>query len=253
MRVALAQINVTVGDLDGNVRHILETIEAAEPRGASGITLFPELALTGYPPEDLRLQGALHRRPAHGARDGRRRVLAAGAHRLRGPRSETTSTTRSRCAATTGCCRRTTSAGFPTTASSTSSATSRRAPPPASSSSAGRCSPTRSARTSGSPSSPKRPPGRAHRSSSTSRRRRFTPARRASARRCSCARARDNNVWLAYCNLVGGQDELVFDGRSLVISPSGEVVARGVPFEEDLVIADFTPGAQARRIGRPRA
>ena len=34
-----------------------------------------------------------------------------------------------------------------------------------------------------------------------------------------CARARDNNVWLAYCNLVGGQDELVFDGRSLVISP----------------------------------
>ncbi len=59
-----------------------------------------------------------------------------------------------------------------------------------------------------------------------------------------CARARDNGVWLAYCNLVGGQDELVFDGRSLVISPSGEVVARGAAFEEDLVIADFAPGAQ---------
>jgi len=57
-------------------------------------------------------------------------------------------------------------------------------------------------------------------------------------------RARDNEVWLAYCNLVGGQDELVFDGRSVLISPSGEVVARGASFEEDLVIADFTPGAK---------
>jgi len=57
-------------------------------------------------------------------------------------------------------------------------------------------------------------------------------------------RARDNNMWLAYCNLVGGQDELVFDGRSVVISPSGEVVARGAAFAEDLVIADFTPGAK---------
>jgi len=57
-------------------------------------------------------------------------------------------------------------------------------------------------------------------------------------------RARENNVWLAYCNLVGGQDELVFDGRSVLISPSGEVVARGASFAEDLVIADFTPGAR---------
>jgi NAD+ synthase (glutamine-hydrolysing) len=57
-------------------------------------------------------------------------------------------------------------------------------------------------------------------------------------------RARDSGVWLAYCNLVGGQDELVFDGRSVVISPSGEVVARGASFAEDLVIADFTPEAK---------
>ncbi|MDP2234372.1 MAG: NAD+ synthase, partial [Actinomycetota bacterium] len=57
-------------------------------------------------------------------------------------------------------------------------------------------------------------------------------------------RARENGVWLAYVNLVGGQDELVFDGRSVVISPLGEVVARGMAFAEDLVIADFTPGAK---------
>jgi NAD+ synthase (glutamine-hydrolysing) len=59
-----------------------------------------------------------------------------------------------------------------------------------------------------------------------------------------CQRARDNELWLAYCNLVGGQDELVFDGRSVIISPAGEVVARGASFAEDLVIADFTPGAK---------
>ncbi|HEY3318349.1 MAG TPA: NAD+ synthase [Coriobacteriia bacterium] len=52
------------------------------------------------------------------------------------------------------------------------------------------------------------------------------------------ARCRDNRVWMAYCNLVGGQDELVFDGRSVVISPTGEVVARAKSFEEDLLVVD---------------
>lgn len=59
-----------------------------------------------------------------------------------------------------------------------------------------------------------------------------------------CERARSNNVWIAYCNLVGGQDELVFDGRSLVISPTGQVIARGASFAEDLVIADFVPDSK---------
>jgi NAD+ synthase (glutamine-hydrolysing) len=54
-------------------------------------------------------------------------------------------------------------------------------------------------------------------------------------------RASDNGVWLAYCNLVGGQDELIFDGRSVLISPSGEVVARAASFAEDLIIADIPP------------
>ena len=52
-------------------------------------------------------------------------------------------------------------------------------------------------------------------------------------------RASEHGVWLAYCNLVGGQDELVFDGRSLVVSPAGEVVARAVSFEEDLLLVEF--------------
>ncbi len=57
--------------------------------------------------------------------------------------------------------------------------------------------------------------------------------------------ARANGVWIAYCNLVGGQDELVFDGRSVVIAPSGEVVARAAAFAEDLLVVDIDPAAHS--------
>jgi NAD+ synthase (glutamine-hydrolysing) len=52
-------------------------------------------------------------------------------------------------------------------------------------------------------------------------------------------RAADNVVMVAFCNLVGGQDELVFDGGSVVFDERGEVVARARQFEEDLLVADL--------------
>lgn len=52
VRLALAQINTVVGDIDGNVQKILEHIARARLQGAE-IVVFPELAVTGYPPEDL--------------------------------------------------------------------------------------------------------------------------------------------------------------------------------------------------------
>ena len=55
MRIALAQINTTVGDLDGNRGLILETLREAESKGAD-LVCFPELSLCGYPPEDLLLK-----------------------------------------------------------------------------------------------------------------------------------------------------------------------------------------------------
>ena len=55
VRVAMAQINVTVGDLDGNVEKIALWSEKAKQVGAD-IVMFPELALCGYPPEDLLLK-----------------------------------------------------------------------------------------------------------------------------------------------------------------------------------------------------
>jgi len=55
VRVALSQINAVVGDLEGNAARILQDVDRAHALGAE-IVLFPELALTGYPPEDLLLK-----------------------------------------------------------------------------------------------------------------------------------------------------------------------------------------------------
>jgi NAD+ synthase (glutamine-hydrolysing) len=55
LRVAMAQVNSTVGDLEGNVAKIRRFLAEAEKRGA-GLVVFPELAVTGYPPQDLLLE-----------------------------------------------------------------------------------------------------------------------------------------------------------------------------------------------------
>ncbi|HEY4997319.1 MAG TPA: nitrilase-related carbon-nitrogen hydrolase, partial [Solirubrobacteraceae bacterium] len=55
MRLALCQINTTVGDIAGNAERVRDGIRAAREAGAE-LVLFPELALTGYPPEDLLLK-----------------------------------------------------------------------------------------------------------------------------------------------------------------------------------------------------
>lgn len=57
--------------------------------------------------------------------------------------------------------------------------------------------------------------------------------------RMLATRAEDNAVALAYVNLVGGQDELVFDGQSLIIDERGHIIACGKLFEEDLIVADI--------------
>src|SRR5206468_10421587 len=58
-------------------------------------------------------------------------------------------------------------------------------------------------------------------------------------------RARDNTAIVLFCNLVGGQDELVFDGHSVAIDATGDVVARAPQFEEALTVCTVDPGAVA--------
>ena len=55
LRIAIAQLNLTVGDLDGNVARALEMVERAEAADAD-VVLLPEMTITGYPPEDLVLK-----------------------------------------------------------------------------------------------------------------------------------------------------------------------------------------------------
>ncbi len=71
--------------------------------------------------------------------------------------------------------------------------------------------------------------------------------------RMLATRAADNIVYVAFCNLVGGQDELVFDGGSAVFDPQGELLARGRQFAEDLVVTDLDLSAVFRqRLHDPR-
>ncbi len=60
-------------------------------------------------------------------------------------------------------------------------------------------------------------------------------------------RATDNAAVVAFCNLVGGQDELVFDGGSVIIDERGQAIARGAQFAEDFIVADVDLSAVFRR------
>ncbi|MBN2007436.1 MAG: NAD+ synthase [Anaerolineae bacterium] len=71
--------------------------------------------------------------------------------------------------------------------------------------------------------------------------------------RMLATRATDNAAVVAFCNMVGGQDELVFDGASAIFNERGEIVARGAQFEEDFVVTDVDVGAVFnRRLHDPR-
>ena len=67
------------------------------------------------------------------------------------------------------------------------------------------------------------------------------------------ARARAYGAHFAFCNLVGGQDELVFDGQSFLVAPDGEVLARAAQFEEELLLCEIPGPAGACRLAEPLA
>ena len=92
MRLALAQINTTVGDLDGNRERILARLDEARDAGAD-LVLFPELAITGYPPEDLLLRPSFVRAARALARADRRARRAASSRSSASRTSTATSTT----------------------------------------------------------------------------------------------------------------------------------------------------------------
>ena len=241
MRVALAQLNVVVGDLDGNVGRIAAAVEEAK-RAAADLVVFPELAVTGYPPEDLLLRPGFIRAAREAVDEVARGcdgiVALVGAPAFDRDLANAAFV----CAGRAPCRASTASTSSRTTASSTSTATSR---PAASSCCSGSATslvgPTicEDVWQPGPPATDLALAGATllvNLSASP-----FHVGKAEDREEMLVTRARDNAAYIAFCNLVGGQDELVFDGHSVVLDDEGEVVARAPGFEEALLVVDVDP------------
>src|SRR5713226_5395538 len=91
IRIGLAQVNTTVGDLEGNTHLITEWIGRARDEGAD-IVAFPELALTGYPPEDLVLKPGFVRETSSSSTSSRDRPRESRRSSVSSTRTETFTT-----------------------------------------------------------------------------------------------------------------------------------------------------------------
>ena len=252
LRLALVQINTTVGDLDGNTAKVLDYIERAKALHAD-LVAFPEMAIPGYPPEDLLFkpsfiqaniqsmhqvvaasqgitvvvgfvdaQGDIHNAAAV-ARDGQ---LLGVYHKMYLPNYGVFDEDRYFKAGTqcpvfvingisigVNICEDIWYAVGPTAVQRDAGAEI-------------------IVNINASP---------------------YHAGKRAFRERMVATRASDNEVYVAYTNLVGGQDELVFDGGSAIFDQSGELIARGKQLEEDMVVADLDVDAIFRhRLRDPR-
>ncbi|MCC6831107.1 MAG: NAD+ synthase [Thermoleophilia bacterium] len=246
MRLALAQLNTVVGDIEGNAGRIADALAAAGEADA-GLVLFPELAISGYPPEDLLM------RPRF-ARDCRRAVeeLAAGVTRgaavIGFPEwdgdcfnsaavvadGRVQAVYRKRFLPNYGVfdeARYFAAGDAPLVVEIAGMRVGIAIcediwyPSPVASDLAA-AGVDLIACISASPW---------HRGKADAR------------ERMLATRAADSAAALAFCNLVGGQDELVFDGRSLVADASGLVTARAPQFSEVLMVADVDRDLAVRR------
>ena len=239
LRVAAAQINVTVGDLAGNVERILGGLEAAEAAGAD-LVAFPELAITGYPPEDLLI------RPA---------FVAEAQQALE------------KVAARTG--RTAAVVGFPLAGRDLFNAAAVCAEGSVRGLYRKWLLPNYGVFDEARYFTPSDDPGSLFviggvRVAVSICEDVWTPTGPIAAQAAGGAelavnvnaspyyagriaeratmlatRAADHSVPILYVNLVGGQDELVFDGGSCVFDESGHIVARAKQFEEDLLVVDL--------------
>jgi NAD+ synthase (glutamine-hydrolysing) len=246
MRLALAQINVVVGDLDGNRRRILAGLAEAKGAGAD-LVLFPELVVTGYPPEDLLLRPAFVRaaeeslREIGRATDGvtalvgtpwfdrdlfnacavcsggevkalyRKRFLpnygVFDEDRYFAPGRDLLLLRLGEILVGPTICEDVWQPGPPATDLALAGA-------------------ELIVNLSASP---------------------YHVGKAEDREEMLVTRARDNSSYFAFCNLVGGQDELLFDGHSVVLDDEGEVLARAPGFEEALLVVDLDP---SEAIGR---
>jgi len=239
LRIALAQINVTVGDIEGNAQRILRAIRHAEEQGADVVAL-PELAVTGYPPEDLLLKPEFieaNRRALEriACEVGQTVAVCGFADRRDDLFNAAALLHAGRVAAVYH------KALLPTYSVFDEDRYFR----------AGQARPVFEAAggvlgvsicediwyPDGPPTTQALAGGAElllNISSSP-----YCVGRAEDRRQMLATRAADTGAFVAYVNLVGGQDELVFDGQSMIFGPDGELIARAPAFEEDLLVADI--------------
>src|SRR6188508_1193273 len=248
MRIALAQINTTVGDLNGNRARIVEAIEEARSAEAD-LVLLPELAVTGYPPEDLLLRPGFLRASRESldeiARATQDIVALVGFPHLDRDlynacavcaEGKVKAVYRKRFLPNYGVfdedryfapardCLLLELGG--TLVGPTICEDMWQPGPPATDLALAGAQVLTNI--SASP---------------------FHTCRDRERQEMFATRARDNACFVAFCNAVGGQDELIFDGHSLVLDEEGHVLARAPGFEEALLVADIDPAdAVGRRL-----
>src|SRR5207302_475460 len=196
LRIALAQVNATVGDLDGNAELIVDWTRRAAARGAR-VVVFPEMMLTGYPVEDLALRASFVEF----------RYFVPG-NTL--PVFRLATEDRENVEIAIAICEDLWQDGGPVAVCRRAGARLLLVP---------NASP-------------------------------YERGKDDVRLDLVVRRAREANAALAYANMVGGQDELIFDGDSILVAADGALLARGPQFEEALVVADLDlpaapPGEQA--------
>ena len=253
LRVALCQCNLPVGDLDGNLDRIRELVGRAVTQGAD-LTVFPELSVTGYPPEDLLLNPRFADAAAAGVRELARAITSTVA--IVGLPSLTEDLHNAAVVLADGAVAATYRKHFlPNYAVFDEQRYFARGDDALVVDLAG----VRVGVTicedlwhPGGPGQWAAIDGDAELIVNLS----GSPYHRGKGverERMLAQRAADYCCFVAFCNAVGGQDELVFDGHSLVVDPTGAVLARGAQFEEDLLVVDIDAvGASRQRLHDPR-
>jgi NAD+ synthase (glutamine-hydrolysing) len=246
VRLALCQMNATVGDLAGNAERIRTGLRNARDAGAD-LVLFPELALTGYPPEDLLLREHFLNDAAAALR-----ALASEVHGTTAivgfPELSAAAVYNSAAVLTDGAVkaiyrklhlpnygvfderRYFTSGGEPLVIDVGGERVG--------------VTVCEDLWTPGAPASTEAAAGAtviANISASP-----YHAGKGAERERLFAQRAREHNTHVAFCGLVGGQDELVFDGHSFVLDGNGQTIARAAQFAEDLLLCDLDPSSGER-------
>jgi NAD+ synthase (glutamine-hydrolysing) len=237
LRVALAQVNTTVGDVDGNARLIGEWIGRARDAGAQ-LVVFPEQTITGYPAEDLWLKPHFlnaAERAMHDVAEGVEGIVAmVGFPEREGATYNSVAVVADKAVRATY--RKVLLPNY-------SVFDERRYFEPGDTPALIEVDGIKVGLTicediwyPGPPASVEALAGASlivnpsaspyHRGKGIARERMVRD------------RAGETGAAFALCNLVGGQDELVFDGHSVIVSQSGETIARAPPFEEALVVCD---------------